>query len=148
MENNIKTVLLAIFILLIAIVSFSFNEITGQGVKDEKRSSVISIVPDVVKQGEIITVTVKPGDYGVFNRYMRIYREGAKYDSAVQATEREICGYGNRCKDTAQVKYRIEGTWEPGNYYVRVWEAEKNHLYENEYVQAKFTVEENPFYKT
>lgn len=121
MEKNTKTILLAIFILLIAIVSFNFTGITGKAV-----SSVLEVSPKTVHRGGVIRVEVNPTKDGIDNRYMYIHRmNGAR----IEGSKIWVCGrYGSVCYKSSEVVYNTLGTydkikWPLGTYIIRV----KNH---------------------
>ncbi len=123
MEKNTKTILLAVFILLIAIVSFNFTGMTGEIIRNEDVLKIISHPDGIVHKGEVIRVNVTPTKEGVDNRYMYIYTStGIRKMSSKAWT----CGrWGNVCYKPSEVVYNALGTdiWYEGNYIIRV----KNH---------------------
>ncbi len=126
MEKNTKTILLAVFILLIAIVSFNFTGMTGEFVRNKDVLKIISHPDGIVHRGETIKVKVIPPKEGVDNRYMWIYRANGGRMSNSKAW---VCGrFGNTCYKPSEVTYNYLGTydkriWPEGTYVIRV----KNH---------------------
>ena len=126
MEKNTKTILLAIFILLIAIVSFNFTGMTGELVRNKEVLKIISHPNGIVHRGDVIRVKVTPTRDGVDNRYMWIYRSNGARMSNSKAW---VCGrFGSVCYKPSEVTYRYLGTydkqvWPEGTYIIRV----KNH---------------------
>lgn len=139
MEKDNKILLLAIFILLVAMVSFSFNNFTGKATK-ESVSKVI-VTPENVMRGETINVEIIPGPEGVYNRWAWIYKVGEKNDLRLTATAKRICGNQAVCYEPATINYLIEGNEEKfpdGKYYVKVREHD---VQETKYAQGVFWIE-------
>ena len=140
MEKNAKTILLAVFILLIAIISFNFTGMTGEAIKSKDILKVISPLGGVVHRGDSITIKITPTKEGVDNRYMYIHRENG---ARMQNSKAWVCGrYGNTCYESSEVVYNALGTydkriWPEGNYIVRV----KNHK-TGENIDTKFKLME------
>jgi hypothetical protein len=123
MEKNAKTILLAVFILLIAIVSFNFTGMTGEAVKDKDVLKITSHPNGIVHKGEVIRVKVTPTKEGVDNRYMYIYTSTGIRKISSKAW---VCGrWGNACYKPSEVIYNALGTdaWAEGDYFIRA----KNH---------------------
>jgi hypothetical protein len=80
MDQNNKILIGAALIILVAIVSFRYTDITGEVTKD----AVISVSPskvyfemrgdNVYDAAKLVTINVKPGTYGV-DRDLELYRE-------------------------------------------------------------------------
>lgn len=127
MEYGTKTILLAVFILLIAIVSFNFTGMTGETIGN--RITTMELDKNELLPGETITLTITPGSEGV-SQDIDIYREnGNRYiQSAAQ-----VCG-SYKCKEKSYVEYQLMDTFEPDTYYFRVYD-----LSSKEYIKAYFT---------
>lgn len=103
MDKDNKILLSAILIILVALVSFNFGDITGKIVKD---STVVAVSPSEVTAGEYITVYVNPGSDGVKN-VAYVYREN---DVRIPATI-NLCG-SSKCEDEISVTYKILNNWD------------------------------------
>ena len=138
MEKNTKTVLLAVFILLIAIISFNFTGMTGEVTRSKNVLKIVSHPDGIVNRGETIRISVTPTTDGVDNRYMYIHRtNGAR----IQNTKAWVCGrYGNVCYKPSVVSYNSLDTydkvkWSLGTYIIRT----KNHK-TGKNIDLKFTL--------
>jgi hypothetical protein len=123
MEQNTKTILLAVLILLIAIVSFNFTGMTGETVGNKEILKITSHPDGIVHRGEIIKIKVTPTKEGIDNRYMYIYRENG---ARMQNSKAWVCGrFGNICYEPSEVVYNTLGTydttiWPEGTYIIRI----------------------------
>ena len=121
MNKDNKVLLGAILIILVALVSFNFGDITGKAVSE---GSIVAISPKTVTAGEYINVYVKPGSKGV-EKLAYIYREG---DIRMAGTI-SLCRT-SKCEEEVDVKYKILDIWDNNaewdineitrGYYVKV----------------------------
>ena len=129
MKQENKVLVWAVFILLIAIVSFNFTGMTGEAVRGE--ITRVELDKTYALPGETITLTVIPGSKGV-DTDIDVYRADTDYrymQSAAQVCRRY------KCKDISRVKFKLIDAFEPGNYYFRLYD-----LASKKYVKAYFTV--------
>lgn len=140
MNKDNKILVLAIFIVLVAIFSFSFDDIITGKVTKESISKVM-ITPNEVMRGETITVEVIPGPDGTYNRWAWIYRAGAKNDLRLTGTAKRMCGTQSVCYEPVTFTYLISGDenkFPDGKYYVKVKEHDTQ---ETKYAQNVFWIE-------
>ncbi len=129
MEQQNKTLVLAVLILLIAIVSFNFTGMTGEMIGN--KITTITLDKTSVLPTETITLEIVPGSEGV-DTDIDIYRADTEY-RYMQSTA-TVCKY-YKCEDTSTVKFKVLDSFEPGTYYFRVYDLAKK-----DYVKAYFTV--------
>jgi len=140
MDKDNKVLLMAIFVILVAIFSFSFNDVMTGRVTKESVSSV-TVTPSEAMRGSIITVNIEPGPEGVYNRWAWIYREGATADKRVAGTAKRMCGTKSVCYDSITFTYLIEGNedkFSDGKYFVKVKEHDTK---ETRYAEGAFWIE-------
>jgi len=121
MENNNKTLLIAVLIILLALVAFNFNKISGRVTGDTDIGVTVSptiIDFDRFDGAKIITVTVDAGSIGV-DKDVRLYRlEGSRRYRIGSATW-TLC---NRdiCTGTISKNLRLSAGLDSGNYVLRL----------------------------
>jgi len=136
MNKDNKVLLGAILIILVALVSFNFGDITGKAVSE---GSIVAISPKTITAGEYINVYIKPGSKGV-EQLAYLYREdGARLPGTIN-----LCST-SKCDEEINVKYKIIDTWDNNEkwdineitkgYYIRV-----NEYKQDSYKTASFTV--------
>lgn len=125
MEQGTKIILMAVFILLIAIVSFNFTGMTGEATSEEKGTiQIVSPADGQVHRKDVIEVMVYPTKDGVDNRYLYIYSAGSGV--RMGGEKYEICGrFTNTCYEPSSVTLNTLGTdnqkaWPEGLYIIRV----------------------------
>ena len=136
MEKDNKVLISAILIILVALVSFNFGDITGKAVKE---NTVVAISPLEVTAGETITVYVKPGSNGVEKLAYVYSKKGIRLPGTIS-----LCR-SSKCEDVLSVEYKIIDTWDNNEgwdfrekskgYYVKVIDSRTE-----DYSTASFTV--------
>lgn len=122
-----RGVIVAIGILIIcAAVSYSFEDLTGFLIRDEKYTSIV-LSPDPVCEGVPITLFIKPGINGA-KRYFTVHRENGlrrgikNWCSSAQGTCLSgDCTPSFKCYGYKSVNYRTNGLSE-GTYYIRIYD--------------------------
>lgn len=127
MEKSSRILIGAIFILVIALVSFNYNSLTGQVIKSK---TMISITPKVINPGQKIYVTVNPGPKGVYKRACFYQAE----DNLRKGCTYRVCGGSYKCLDTSTFSFSTHA-WEPGIHYVKIFDYDLD-----DYVKAYFTI--------
>jgi len=124
MEQNNKTLLIAVVIILLALVAFNFNKISGRAVGDGSDVSVV-VSPSVVtfsgdETAKQITVTVDTGSVGVDNE-LGVYsvENGNTYRVGSGLTDK-LCGTKSQCTGVISKQMLIPASIDSGNYLVRV----------------------------
>ncbi len=124
MEQNNKTLLIAVLIILLALVAFNFNKISGKVVDDGSDVSVVvspSLVTfsgnEVVKQ---VTVTVDTGSVGVDNQ-LDLYSVKEGYTNRVgSGVSDKLCGTKSICTGVISKQFLIPSSVDTGDYLIRV----------------------------
>ena len=128
MEKTNRILIGAVFILVIALVSFNYSNITGNVIESKTK---ISITPEVINSGQKIYVTVNPGSKGIHNKACFYQaeddlRRGCTYD-------RQICN-SYKCEEISTFSFSTSG-WESGIHYVKIFDYDKK-----DYAKAYFTI--------
>ncbi|MCX6711605.1 MAG: hypothetical protein NT139_01020 [Candidatus Woesearchaeota archaeon] len=129
MYDEKKIVIGALLILLITMVSFNFLGVTGYNINENSKVTRIIVSPTEIKAGQDLTINIIPGKSGV-NRYMNFY-EGTIRKGKSGA----VCVSSYRCSEPITIVYPTSSLWEPGNYYLQVFD-----YYSGNYVKADFKV--------
>lgn len=137
-----KTIAGLIIIILIALVAYNYDTITGfmirpwqlQG-QEAYRETQITITPEEAKAGQKISIEIVPGNLGAEKEITIHSSNGAKRDST-----REWCTIGYereeirsatkivqsfKCTEPKTFLYRIPSSFKPGDYYIRVYDYAK-----------------------
>ena len=137
-----KTIVGLIIIVLIALVSYNYDSITGlmsrdwqlQG-QESYRETQINIESPEAKAGQRISVTIIPGSLGARKEMTIHSASGLKKDSS-----REWCNLGYereeirsatkivhsfKCTEPKTFDYRIPAAFIPGDYYIRIYDYSK-----------------------
>lgn len=126
MNKSNRILIGAIFILVVALVSFNYS-ITGNIIKDK---TVVSISPEVINSGQKIYITVNPGPKGVYKKACLYH---ASNNLRKTCTYR-VCGGTYKCLDTSTFSFGTHSL-ESGIYYVKLFDYNIN-----DYVKAHFTI--------
>lgn len=126
MEKSSRILIGAIFILVIALVSFNYGSITGFTVKQTE----ISITPNPAPSGQKIYVTVDPGPNGVYKRACFYQAE----DNLRKGCTYRVCGGSYKCFDVSTFSFSTHA-WEPGIHYVKIFDYDLDN-----YVEKYFTI--------
>lgn len=137
-----KTIAGLIIIVLIALVSYNYESITGfmvrpwqlQGQEGYSETQINILTPEA-RAGQKITVQIIPGNEGA-QKLMTIHSQnGAKKDSS-----RTWCNIGYereeirsatkivhsfKCSEPKTFEYRIPAALIPGDYYIRIYDYAK-----------------------
>ncbi len=137
-----KTIAGLIIIVLIALVSYNYDAITGFMVRpwqiqgqESYRETQINIEPEQAKAGQRINIEIIPGNKGAEKTITIHSSNGAKKDST-----REWCNIGYereeirsatkimhsfKCSEPKTFSYRIPASFKPGDYYIRIYDYAK-----------------------
>lgn len=151
-----------IIIVLIALVSYNYDNLTGlmtrdwqlQG-KDAYRETKITIEPTEAKAGQRISLNIIPGSEGA-KKLMTIHSAGGiKKDSTSKwcniGYEREEIRSATKivsfkCSEPKSTTYRIPSAFKPGDYYIRIYDYAKakenncNEKHGKEYEACVYTI--------
>jgi hypothetical protein len=126
MEKDNKVVLGAVLILLVGMLSFNFNSLTGQAVKGQEAvvtanpSNVYFTADDLNKGTKLVAVTVKVNSGKVDNE-LYLYRKSAQGEERVNAQDSICKGTATYCgKGTYTVNYKFSSGNEEGDYFFKV----------------------------
>ena len=122
MESNNKTLLIAVLIILLALVAFNFNKISGRVAGDADISVAVSpkiIEFDRYDAAKTITITVDAGSIGVDKdvRLFRIADSGRKY--RMGSPRWNLCN-GNICTGKISKNLRLSASLGSGDYFFRL----------------------------
>lgn len=119
MEKKNNTLLISIVvILIIALIGFNFESITGQEIADTK--TTITVSPNYpIQAGERITITINPGPEGVYRRLNLEYSRGGGPRVQLNPPESKYGSY-RILKKPFEITYITPAYWNnnPGVYYI------------------------------
>ncbi len=137
-----KTIAGLIIILLIALISYNYDSITGALTRDWQlqgtenyRETQITIEPSEARAGQTVSLTIIPGSEGARKEMTVHYQNGIKKDSS-----RTWCNIGYereeirsatkivrsfKCSEPKTINYRIPAAFAPGDYYIRIYDYAK-----------------------
>lgn len=113
MEKGNRILIGAIFILIVALVSFNSNFMTGAIAKSGVK---ISVAPDPAESGQKIYVTINPGTEGIYNQACFYQAE----DNLRRGCTSQVCD-NYRCEEISTFSFSTSG-WKAGIYYVQVFD--------------------------
>jgi len=121
METSSKTLILAILIILLGVVTFNFNTISG---RQTQQNVDISVYPKVITftwtpngyVNEPVTVTVNA--QGGVNRDFFLYREGEEYEDRQGGYIGNLCTK-NICVGENKETLYLNGELEDGTYFFK-----------------------------
>ena len=126
MEKDNKVVLGAVLILLVGMLSFNFNSLTGQAVKGQEAavtaspSNMYFTYDDLNKGNKLVSVTIKVNS-GKIDNDLYLYRRTAQGEERVGAQDSICKGTATYCgKGTYTVNYKFSSGNEEGDYFFRV----------------------------
>ena len=126
MEKDNKVVLGAVLILLVGMLSFNFNSLTGQAVKGQEAtvtaspSNVYFSFDDLNKGNKIVAVTIKVNS-GKVDNDLYLYRKSLKGEERVGSLDTICKGTATYCgKGTYTVNYKFSSGNPEGDYFFRV----------------------------
>ncbi|MBS3095111.1 hypothetical protein J4231_00355 [Candidatus Woesearchaeota archaeon] len=129
-KDNKVLVIGLLIVFVIALLVLNFGKFTGSVTK-ESPTTVVTITPDKLNAGEYLNINLIPGKDGAY----REYHICSAYNDACIARPRFFCNQF-RCEEPVTTKYKSWAGWEPGVYYVKVFDyGAKN------YARAYFTIE-------
>ena len=138
MNKDSKVLLVALFIIMVGAISFNYANITGKTISDYTE---MTVSPKLVKAGESIYITVKPGKQGV-HQDVEFYRTDLDLRVGYVA---KVCKEAN-CFEKTTVKYDLSDTWGDNaewdydviskDYYAKVYD-----IYSGQWVKSYFSVE-------
>ena len=120
MEQNNKTLLIAVLIILLALVAFNFNNISGRPVTEINDASIsvspsIVIVDDRTSSGEFIDVVVDTGSVGL-EPQMWLHRADG---SRISGSSDRLCNT-NLCNGVRSKRFFISQGNPSGQYFIRM----------------------------
>lgn len=121
MENNNKTLLIAVLIILLALVAFNFNKISGRVVGEA--DITVAVNPTVIDFGRFdaaktITATVDGGSIGIDKRIQLYEVEGSR-KNRVSGQSWTLCNR-NICTGKISKNLRISSNLDSGIYVLRL----------------------------
>ena len=124
MEKDNKILLGAVLIMLVAMVSFNFNSITGKATTSS--GVLVSAAPSELyfsyddlanKPSKVVKVKVEVDSQGIENQ-LDLYRSNGE---RIGGQGRELCRSSNNCrKGVYTVDFRIPSSLQEGSYFFRV----------------------------
>ncbi|MCX6711604.1 MAG: hypothetical protein NT139_01015 [Candidatus Woesearchaeota archaeon] len=130
MDKKEKEIILgAILIFVITIFMLSFG-ITGHSVKSGV--TTIELDPTMVSSNDELQITIQPGKDGIPNT-LSFYRLGDNGYTYVGQSD-SLCD-SVKCMNPTTYYYIIPENYEPGDYYVQVFD-----YYSEDYIRTKFLV--------
>lgn len=122
MEQNNKTLLVAVLIILLALVAFNFNKISGRAVGDGSDVSVV-VSPSIVtfngdETTKFITVTVDTGSVGVDSQ-LELFSVVGGLRERVSISD-TLCGTKSICNGVVSKQFLIPSRVESGDYVIGV----------------------------
>lgn len=137
-----KTIAGLIIIVLIALVAYNYDTITGFMVRpwqlqgqEPYRETQINILEPEARAGQKITVEIIPGSEGAQKLITIHSQNGAKKDSTstwcnigytreeIRSATKIVVSY--KCSEEKTFEYRIPSAFIPGDYYIRVYDYAK-----------------------
>ena len=143
MERDNKILLGAVLILLVAMLSFNFNSITGKVTASNKAavradpSSVYFSADDLANRPtKVVSVKVTVSSGSVENN-LQLYRSSGE---RMNGKTRQLCGSKSECKKgTYQVDFKMGAELEDGEYYFAVQGDRERFEAENVDESAEFS---------
>ncbi|MBI2498632.1 hypothetical protein HYV88_00145 [Candidatus Woesearchaeota archaeon] len=122
MEQNNKTLLVAVLIILLALVAFNFNKISGRVVGDGSDVSVV-VSPSIVtfsgdESAKFVTVTVDTGSVGVDSQ-LELFSVNSGLKERVSISD-TLCGTQSICNGVVSKQFLIPARVQSGDYIIRV----------------------------
>ena len=122
MNKDTKILLMAVVIILVALVSFNFNDITGRIISNSEVTT-LAVSPTKIDFGpndiaKMITIRVSPGFNGINKKIMMHRVETGGYDSQITSETANICT-DSLCYDDVTISYRIDSGLKDGKYYFK-----------------------------
>ncbi|MEK6934247.1 MAG: hypothetical protein AABW46_00030 [Nanoarchaeota archaeon] len=120
MEQNNKTLLIAVLIILLALVAFNFNNISGRPVSDVSDAS-ISASPSVVTiddrtgSGTNVDLVVDTGSVGLDKRVYLHRADGSRMGTV---TETLCTASSSECNGVISKRFFIPSSVPSGEYYI------------------------------
>ena len=120
-KESTTLIVSVVVILIIALVGFNFQSITGYQVSDIKSDTRIDVYPKTdLDAGEYINVEIFPGSKCVDRRAYIYYAAGTGAKATVQpsgTSKQKLC-------DPYTLTYKTQAVWgeNPGVYYVKVFD--------------------------
>lgn len=138
MKKETTTLIVSVIvILLIALVGFNIESITGYPIGNVKIKTEIKIYPNsedrAINAGEYINVEVFPGERCVDRRAYIVYTKGGGVRATLQpkgTSKQKLC-------EPFTLSYKTHSSWieSPGVYYVKVFDFGTK-----EFVKDTFTI--------
>ena len=143
MENNNKTLLIAVLIILLALVAFNFNKISGSVSQDLLDIGIV-VSPTVIKfdrddGAKIITVTVNAGNIGLdgegLDKQIELYEvENTGRRDRVAGKTWNLCNT-NICTGTISKNLQVGAEVPSGRYVLRLERDNYDiEVYSNEFI--------------
>ena len=144
-KTNNKNLITIVLLIVAGIVILSYANNTGFVSKDGKtKLSSVSVGPrfnwdDEINPGDYITIKFKPGTYG-YEGYYEIYKKENPYKRMIGRTRvSAVAGCSMTCKKEWDQSVKT-GNWEPGIYYVKVYDKSRERAGDEKYIKAEFKV--------
>ncbi len=117
MDKDNRILVSAIIVGVVVIVVGAFSDgVTGKTSLNIKETS-IAVSPNIASPGDIIYVTVIPGNEGV-NEKVSFYKAE---DNLRKDSVNRLCN-SYRCPEESSFAYAIPTSWESGVYHVKVYD--------------------------
>lgn len=129
MERDNRILIGSVIIIVLVSISFNFS-FTGGVVKDVSGGK-IKVSPEVINSGDVVYFDVFGGVKGINNKADFIYA----IDDLRKSSKKDICGEGHKCTGDISFSYFIPPNWESGIYYVVFFDYASG-----EFIKKGFTV--------
>lgn len=130
MHKDNKVLIGSVFIIIIAIITFSNMEnITGHSIKESEKT-FITLSPEVTQPGERIHITISTGPKGINNK-AGIFN----LIDNLRVGDILICKGSYKCSGKFSTTYVISNAFEEGIYEIKVYSYDQE-----EFISEKLTI--------
>ena len=139
MNKDTKVLLMAVVIILVALVSFNLNDITGRIINGSEVST-LTVSPTIITFGNndaatMITIGISPGTNGLDKKILMYKVRTGGYDTPIDSKTANICT-DSICYHDVTIGLRVDSGLKDGKYYFK---AERENM-DKEFVSNHFEV--------